>query len=582
MADPDATSASRSSGEFVESAVLETLVPRKTDIDIESELSAANALDDDQNASPLSKIAQRRLLYFDERLVVYVILRTPYQEEHLLTSYLSRLVIALDAHAVNLHPPPPPPNGRDDSPTAPTKPARDLIFSGTVNELEDPLIIVHGGAPDSEEEDPGHVFAVWKLNVFLGRPRMRIANPVVTFAATATLKPAEQVSPTVRDDDYLPSQVPAGLNLLEALQDDPALAHVAPRLSALRVSRVVPAAPVTRELLRPLRNSSQQSFRVVPAASARMRYATVAGPARKTSTIASLEVEVTPVADCAVRLDDVALRLTDGTCEPLTGSHDAWLPLTCRPRDDMTLLYRLAAAAERAESSLHHPSPVRTLEIRMSLTALVDDDCRPIILMHWQSDVDLSTPARTHGPSRALPRRTSLTSTGSAAPSGEWSGTMEDFGITLSISGPPTVYKGRAFDWTVLVLNRSQGHRKLALVPLPSRRRAESKRAPSRMAMSTTPHRGRDLALAVADENITYTMQKSAAIEPAELLSLSADVRVGPLAPGACHAAALTFLPLDVGVLRVDAVRVVDLATQHTIEVLELPSVVCYPDTPGH
>ena len=113
----------RGSAEFVESAVLETLVPESTDVDIEHELSELDKLEDDGDASPLSRIAQRRLLYFgeprwrcglgqrltharltDERLVVYVILRIPYQDEDILTSYLSRLAIALDAYAGNLHP----------------------------------------------------------------------------------------------------------------------------------------------------------------------------------------------------------------------------------------------------------------------------------------------------------------------------------------------------------------------------------------------------------------------------------------------------------------------------------------------
>ena len=56
--------APRSSAEFVESAVLETLIPHASHIDIEAELRNGESLDDDDDASPLSSIAQRRLLYF--------------------------------------------------------------------------------------------------------------------------------------------------------------------------------------------------------------------------------------------------------------------------------------------------------------------------------------------------------------------------------------------------------------------------------------------------------------------------------------------------------------------------------------
>ena len=48
---------------------------------------------------------------------------------------------------------------------------RDLIYSGTVNEKDDPLIIVHGGSDQADDVNHGHVFAIWKLNVFLGMTR---------------------------------------------------------------------------------------------------------------------------------------------------------------------------------------------------------------------------------------------------------------------------------------------------------------------------------------------------------------------------------------------------------------------------
>lgn len=46
------------------------------------------------------------------------------------------------------------------------------------------------------------------------------------------------------------------------------------------------------------------------------------------------------------------------------------------------------------------------------------------------------------------------------------------------------------------------------------------------------------------------------------------------LAPGACYTADLKFLPLTSGVLHVDAVRVVDLATNAVADVRDLPSIV--------
>ncbi len=45
-------------------------------------------------------------------------------------------------------------------------------------------------------------------------------------------------------------------------------------------------------------------------------------------------------------------------------------------------------------------------------------------------------------------------------------------------------------------------------------------------------------------------------------MSISTDVRVGPLGSGACHEVQLKLLALKVGVLRLEAVRVVDLGRE--------------------
>jgi hypothetical protein len=46
------------------------------------------------------------------------------------------------------------------------------------------------------------------------------------------------------------------------------------------------------------------------------------------------------------------------------------------------------------------------------------------------------------------------------------------------------------------------------------------------------------------------------------------------LAPGACYTADLQFLALSSGVLSVESVRLVDLATQEAADVRDLPAIV--------
>lgn len=46
------------------------------------------------------------------------------------------------------------------------------------------------------------------------------------------------------------------------------------------------------------------------------------------------------------------------------------------------------------------------------------------------------------------------------------------------------------------------------------------------------------------------------------------------LAPGACYTADLKFLALSAGVLSVDAVRLVDLATNEISDIRDVPTIV--------
>ena len=94
-------------------------------------------------------------------------------------------------------------------------PGQETIFNGFVQDSEDPLIIVQGPDGTDQSSGEGHILVVWKLGAFLVRPRLRLQNPSVVFAATANLKPIEQIQDATLEEEYLPSQVPSGVNLLE-------------------------------------------------------------------------------------------------------------------------------------------------------------------------------------------------------------------------------------------------------------------------------------------------------------------------------------------------------------------------------
>lgn len=56
----------RGSLEFVESSILDTVIPESTSVNIEESLSGSVEKLDEHNASPLSSIEQRQTLFFGE------------------------------------------------------------------------------------------------------------------------------------------------------------------------------------------------------------------------------------------------------------------------------------------------------------------------------------------------------------------------------------------------------------------------------------------------------------------------------------------------------------------------------------
>jgi hypothetical protein len=87
----------------------------------------------------------------------------------------------------------------------------------------------------------------------------------------------------------------------------------------------------------------------------------------------------------------------------------------------------------------------------------------------------------------------------------------------------------------------------------------------------------KEVANAVIDENVLHAMQKGSAVDSTDMVCLSADTRVGPLAPGACQIVEIQFLALKAGVVGLEAMRVVDLASQEHVDIRELPTMIVQP-----
>ncbi|KAK1837284.1 TRAPP trafficking subunit Trs65-domain-containing protein [Podospora conica] len=567
-----------------EDCYLSYLVPSSTAFDPKEALDTAG----DSFANKLAAVEQRDQLFFDETVNVYFVLQTLCANEDSLRSFLRRIVINLETQIVNTHAP------ERDGP-----PASESISSTSHDDIQDVFITADGGeARDKSKDYHGgkqHMYAVWKLPVFLSRPRMRLQGPTVAFSAVAGVKP-----PDSDDDSYMDSCVPSGMNLLEAFANDPMLGGVKPELSALRVSRV---APVThpKDALTQLQGQQRLTLRVYPIVHTRVRFSRPNTTPPSPALIALLEVDFAPFSEFEVSLDKITLAVPDSTVEDLNTEDGMALPLSCVAHDHLTFLYRLAP--RHLDSAT--PQPNRNLVINIDVVVLVAPGCTPRLSMAWNTSIDFTLPVnpgfgqslppqpiqRSHRPSqlsiggggdgRSLvsPSVSRPDALPSLEPPPALETALPDFGITMTFSGPShPVRPGEEFVWSVFVVNRARpdapsAARKLALVAIPRRRRNDLRviRPPS---SNGGVKRDKNIADAVLDENVVHAMQRSSVVDGTEVVCLSADVRIGPLAPNACAVAELRFLALKEGVVGIEAVRVIDLGSQEHVDVRELPTVV--------
>ena len=163
--------------------------------------------------------------------------------------------------------------------------------------------------------------------------------------------------------------------------------------------------------------------------------------------------------------------------------------------------------------------------------------------------------------------------------------------LSISFTAPDTpAIVGKPFSWQVLVVNNSPKPIKLAIVPLPriprptnTNQQFAKRHAPkasnstlpanltgsiSEISKNHTRHiKGGSIAKAVVEDHVLYALHHQAPLAgaaaiPAEadIISLTAELRVGPLGVGQCHEAEIRFVAYKSGLFNMDAIRVVDLA----------------------
>ena len=104
----------------------------------------------------------------DELISICVVLRTPYSEELELRSFVSRLAIVVEAHAIGSSRPLETENVPQEQSLSQN---RDMIWSAAIDTTEEPLIVIQ--QEDAQTAKP-HVFITWKITAFLSERRSGI------------------------------------------------------------------------------------------------------------------------------------------------------------------------------------------------------------------------------------------------------------------------------------------------------------------------------------------------------------------------------------------------------------------------
>ncbi|POS83342.1 hypothetical protein EPUL_003907, partial [Erysiphe pulchra] len=538
--------------DFVQSSKLSTFIPHGNILDFETSLRDTINCFDFKNENQLFSIPQRQALFFGKFITKY----------SRLASCLFKEIRRNSGQILS-----------SNSENNDIFSAQEIIFTQCVQNIENPLLIIQ--VPDEEGKSPPErcIYVVWKISVFLDRAKIHLQNASVLFTLRATLSPSDFIDESV-NDEYLPSQVPLAVNLLEAFGNDSSIGGVKPRLSALRVSKVNPVTQPATKNLNQFKIIESLPIKIFPAINAKVKCSRFITVSTDVAVMVSVEIDIAPFVKHDVTIQNIKLHLKGGHVEDLTKKSGLTLPVTSSPMDSLAFTYILSLNESDKKKT------IQDLEISVNATVNLSSTCQPIIEMHWMASLSFTSPInpgflapsasikRYHNPNQlsidvdtpelklmgnTIPISHSGTLTSVTEAMGhELSPLVADFGITVTFTSSSSslpIYPGIPFMWNVFILNRSDRFRKLALIVMPEN---FIKKSISHIPKNNSKERGLEVAKAVVDENLIYAMQKSSC-RAVEVICLTTKQEVGPLSPMACHEVELKFMALDFGMIHVEA-----------------------------
>lgn len=534
------------------------------------------------------------------------LLDIPTCSEEKLHSYISNIELRVDAWAAAV-------SSIDSRSPTDGSPNRDLIASVHITKIDDPFTLVR----DSEGDVVLQL--VWEARIDLARPRIRALHQTITLLPLATVQGSED---KVEDGDFVEPFTALEFNVLEPLSNLPGLEEY-PYLPASRLEKYTSPMTKKEDKIR-LKHTPSSPLPAYAVVMPRLKYVKVNTSMPHPSTLASLDIDMIPIFDTSGVIEAVDVSMASGKAVAMMPDSlpVSWRSKDClsflyelRPASAQT---EVVTMDPTTPSTGVNPN-IDTLSITILVKVKSSADTSTKIKMSWNANVDFSLALNpTYGaPSQPLQRTnrpsslnfapypdaskalkaphkitTSLTSTRSASTNLQHqvipTSIPRSEPSTIEVSFVADTQSARVnvpFSWKVLIANNSPRPVKLAIVPLPRIQRPTNttqqytkRHAPKASNASLPPaHRLSSQALkghsrsslstakAVVDEQVLYGLHHqaaSAAPNETELVSLTAEIRIGPLGAGQCHETEIQFVAYKTGIFSIDAIRIVDLAKE--------------------
>lgn len=548
-------------------------------------------------------------------------LDVPTCSEEKLHSYISSIELRVDAWAIAVS------NGDSKSPID-GPPTRDLIASVNVAKVDDPFTLVR--------ELNGEVFLqlVWEVQLDLGRPRFRSLHQTVAFSPIATILLTDGKT---NNNDFLEPFTALESNVLDPL-DGLSGINEYPYLPVSRLEGYQPPATKKNHKIR-IKQISSDPLPAYTVVVPRLKYSKINTSMPHPSTIASLDIDMGPTIDVTGVIENIEVSIAHGTIVPLTPD---LLPVFWKSKDCLSFLYDLRPVSSHTESAAttsltSSNANIDTLSIAILIKVNISRSSTATIKLSWTANVDFSlalnpsfgapsqTLQRTNRPSslsfgqyanspKSLkdPQKSTTTLSSNRTASTNLQhhviptsiSASESSAVLITLIAPTEpVRTAMPFSWKVLVINDSLKPAKLAIIPLTKIQRPTNatqqfakRHAPkaSNASLSSINKVNNQLSIghtrnafstakAVVDEQILYALHHqsiSTAPIDTELVSLTAELRVGPLGAGQCHETEIRFIAYKSGIFSVDAVRIVDLMKEADgslgmiSDIRDLPEVV--------